>query len=111
VWSAIDLIAAGDIVEKKKPAPDIYQYALTALGLDAAEAIAIEDSAIGLRAALGAGVTTLVTRSSYTLDEDFTGAAAVVDDLGEPGAPARVVRGDPPPYGYVDPAYLRILLG
>ena len=111
VWTAIDLIAAGDIVEKKKPAPDIYLYALAALGLDPAEAIAIEDSAIGLRAAVAAGVTTLVTRSSYTLDEDFTGAAAVVDDLGEPGAPARVVRGDTPPHGYVDPAYLRILLG
>lgn len=99
VLGAIDMIAAGDVVAKKKPAPDIYAYALEALGLQPHEAIAIEDSAIGLRAALAAGVPTLVTRSSYTHDDDFAGARAVVDDLGEPGTP-----------GYVDLAYLRRLV-
>jgi HAD superfamily hydrolase (TIGR01509 family) len=110
VRDAIDLVAAGDIVEKKKPAPDIYTYALAALGLQPAEAIAIEDSEIGLRAATAAGVRTLVTRSSYTLNENFTSAVAILDDLGEPDAPAPVVRGPEPPAGFVDLRYLRSLL-
>ena len=110
VRDAIDLIAAGDIVEKKKPAPDIYLYALATLGLKSAEVIAIEDSEIGLRAATAAGVRTLVTRSSYTLNENFASAAAILDDLGEPDAPARVVRGPAPPAGFVDLRYLRSLL-
>ena len=110
MWTAIDLIAAGDIVEKKKPAPDIYLYALATLGLKSAEVIAIEDSEIGLRAATAAGVRTLVTRSSYTLNENFASAAAILDDLGEPDAPARVVRGPAPPAGFVDLRYLRSLL-
>jgi HAD superfamily hydrolase (TIGR01509 family) len=105
--AAIDLIAAGDIVPNKKPAPDIYRFALEALHFAPGEAIAIEDSALGLRAALAAGVPTLITRSSYTLEDDFAGALAVVDDLGEPDAPARVVTGPAPSRGYVDLAYLR----
>jgi HAD superfamily hydrolase (TIGR01509 family) len=109
--AAIDLVAAGDIVESKKPAPDIYLFALEALGLQSSEAVAIEDSAIGVRAARAAGIPVVVTRSSYTLDEDFTGADAVFDDLGEPDAPARVVRGKAPPGGVVDLAYLRSLTG
>lgn len=110
VFATIDLIAAGDVVAHKKPAPDIYRYALQQLGLEPGEAVAIEDSAIGLRSARAAGVATLVTRSSYTLHEDFTGALAVVDDLGEPSVPARVVSGPQPARGYVDLAYLRALV-
>ena len=35
------------------------------------------------RAALASGVSCLVTKSSYTADEDFTGAKLVVDELGD----------------------------
>ena len=35
-------------------------------------------------AALAAGLACVVTTSSYTRDEDFTGAALVVSSLGEP---------------------------
>ena len=38
----------------------------------------------GLRAALGAGLRTIVTVSSYTREEDFAGAALVVSSLGDP---------------------------
>jgi len=75
-------VFAGDVVARKKPAPDIYLLALRELGADAADAIAVEDSANGLRAALAAGLTTVVTVSSYTAEEDFTGAALVVSSLG-----------------------------
>lgn len=72
----------GDIVPHKKPAPDIYFWVLDKLGLPATDCIALEDTNNGLRAALGAGVKTYITTNQYTLHQDFTGAAAVLDDLG-----------------------------
>jgi HAD superfamily hydrolase (TIGR01509 family) len=104
---AIELIAAGDVVERKKPAPDIYEWALEGLGLAPEACVAIEDSNIGLRAALGAGLRTLVTVSDYTRGEDFSGAAAVLSSLGDDGEAARCLAGPAPPQGIVDVAYLR----
>ena len=104
-----EVIAAGDIVPAKKPAPDIYHYALEKMGLAAADCLAFEDSENGLRASLGAGLKTLVTVNDYTLDHDFTGAAVVLSDLGDPDAPNRVLAG--PDFGqpFVDVAYLKAL--
>ncbi|WP_035874612.1 HAD-IA family hydrolase [Cryobacterium sp. MLB-32] len=86
-------VFAGDVVPQKKPAPDIYLLALKALGVDPDEAIVVEDSANGLRAALGAGLRTVVTVSGYTREEDFAGASLVVTSLGDPlvGEPAEVL--------------------
>jgi HAD superfamily hydrolase (TIGR01509 family) len=85
-------VFAGDIVAAKKPAPDIYLLALRELGADPRATVVVEDSSNGLRAALAAGgLTTVVTLSSYTADEDFTGAALVVTSLGDHGSPATVV--------------------
>ncbi|MCU1549155.1 MAG: Haloacid dehalogenase [Arthrobacter sp.] len=77
-------VFAGDVVPQKKPAPDIYLLALTELNLDRDDAVVVEDSANGLRAALGAGLRTLVTVSGFTREEDFTGASLVVSSLGDP---------------------------
>ncbi len=76
-----EVIGAGDAVAHKKPAPDIYTWVLDRLDLPASECLAIEDSAVGLRAATGAGVPTVVTPSLYTAGEDFSGALTVLDDL------------------------------
>ena len=85
-------VFAGDVVPAKKPAPDIYLLALREMGLGPADVVVVEDSANGLRAALGAGLRTIVTVSSYTADEDFTGASLVVSSLGDlPDAPADVL--------------------
>ncbi len=84
-WFSV--IAAGDIVPAKKPAPDIYQWAMARLGVDAGRCLAFEDSENGLRSALAAGVRTLVTVNDYTRAHDFSGALAVLSDLGEPHAP------------------------
>ena len=78
-----DFVHAGDVVAKKKPAPDIYLLALETLGLPAHRCMVIEDSRNGLLAARGAGLPTLITTSTYTVDEDFTGAARVVPELGD----------------------------
>lgn len=104
-----EVIAAGSVVPKKKPAPDIYHYALEKLDLPPQACIAIEDSLNGLQSALGAGVVTLVTVNHYTAEQDFTGAALVLDQLGEPDLPCRVLAGGPAPDGLVDCAFLRRL--
>ena len=81
--ASFDFVHAGDCVPKKKPAPDIYLLALETLGLPPHECMVIEDSRNGLLAARGAGLPTLVTTSTYTIEEDFTGAAKVVPELGD----------------------------
>jgi HAD superfamily hydrolase (TIGR01509 family) len=90
--AAFDFVHAGDVVAKKKPAPDIYLLAKQTLGLPTSECIVIEDSRNGLVAATGAGYPTLITTSTYTVDEDFTGAVEVVPELGD--APVRVTLAD-----------------
>jgi HAD superfamily hydrolase (TIGR01509 family) len=84
-------VFAGDIVPRKKPAPDIYLLALDELGADPDATVVIEDSGNGVEAAVAAGLRTLVTVSSYTVDEDFTGASLVVSSLGDQTEAARVL--------------------
>jgi HAD superfamily hydrolase (TIGR01509 family) len=76
-------IFAGDMVKKKKPAPDVYNMAVDEMGLNKTKCIIVEDSGIGLSAAKAAGISCIVTKSSYTANEDFTGANMVVDELGD----------------------------
>ncbi|MEQ1666916.1 MAG: HAD-IA family hydrolase, partial [Sulfuriferula sp.] len=88
-----EVIAAGDIVPAKKPAADIYVWALQQMGLTAADCFAFEDSENGIKSSLGAGLKTLVTVNDYTLTHDFTGAAAIVGDMGEPDASPQIING------------------
>jgi HAD superfamily hydrolase (TIGR01509 family) len=80
-------VFAGDVVPAKKPDPAIYQLTVDRLGLDPAETLVVEDSRNGLLAATGAGLRCLVTVNGYTRDEDFSEAALVVSELGDPGRP------------------------
>ncbi len=84
-------VFAGDIVPRKKPAPDIYLLALDWLGLPADRVVVIEDSRNGLLAASGAAVTCVITVNDFTSDEDFSEAALVVSALGDPGGERAVV--------------------
>ena len=106
-------IFAGDIVPAKKPAPDIYLLALERMGARADTTVVVEDSAVGMRAAVSAGLACLVTPSSYTLAEDFTPAAAVVSSLGDQGESTTVIA-DPHDVGFGDvvdvPALQRLLV-
>ncbi len=102
-----EVIVAGDMVTAKKPAPDIHILALEALRLPAEQCLALEDSGSGLRAALAARLPTLVTINDYTAHDGFDGAVAVVDHLGEPDLPMRVLAGDLGGATYVDVAALR----
>jgi HAD superfamily hydrolase (TIGR01509 family) len=79
-----DLVLAGDVVPRKKPAPDIYLLALERLAVPAADALVIEDSRNGLLAAVGAGLRCVMTVNGYTEEEDNSEAILVVSSLGDP---------------------------
>ena len=81
------VIAAGDAVPCKKPAPDIYRLALSRLGVTPGSAVAFEDSAIGVAAAKAAGLLTVATPSDWTRDQDFAAADLVLPCLADSHAP------------------------
>ncbi len=97
-----DVIAAGDIVPAKKPAADIYEYALKELGLSTQQCIAFEDSHNGILSSLGAGLKTIITTNDYTLDHNFDGASIVLNHMGEPDTPFTVVDGDANGFQYLN---------
>jgi HAD superfamily hydrolase (TIGR01509 family) len=100
--SLFEAIAAGDIVPQKKPAPDIYHYILNQMNLAPEECIAFEDSNPGLRSALGANLTTIITVNDYTQHQDFSAASLVLNNLGEPDLPCTVLSGKISDLKYLD---------
>lgn len=82
--AVFDVIAAGDEVAAKKPAPDVYLLALDRLGLPPRAALALEDSRNGLLASVAAGIACIVSPSAYTVDEPFPEAAGVVAGFDDP---------------------------
>ena len=109
-WQQVfEIIAAGDIVPAKKPAPDIYHYTLQHMQLNAPACIAFEDSENGILATRGADLTTLITVNSYTHDHPFPQAAIVLDSLGEPDAPFNVLQGVANDFNYVNVDFLKYL--
>ena len=75
---AVEVLVTGDELSRPKPDPEIYRHALWQLGIRAADAMAVEDSAPGLRAAVAAGLATVVVTTEHSAGDDFTGAAAVL---------------------------------
>lgn len=106
----IDLVVSGEQVARKKPAPDLYQHALEKLGLSPRDTVAIEDSAMGLCAAVAAGLPTLVTTNDDTREHDFGVADAVVSGLGEPGEPWEIIKGSLDGFRFASCAALEALL-
>lgn len=76
-----DVIAAGDQVNAKKPAPDVFELALERLNLPAHDCIGFEDSLNGVLSARAAGLRVVVTPSIYTDDQDFSAAQLVQPSL------------------------------
>jgi HAD superfamily hydrolase (TIGR01509 family) len=66
-----------------KPAPDVYCAALDALGVGAAEAIAVEDSPNGVTAAKAAGLFCVAVPNGLTSTLDFSAADMVVSSLAD----------------------------
>jgi len=78
-----EVVVAGDEVDRKKPAPDVYLEVLRRLDLPAAECLAIEDSCNGVRSAAQAGIPVVATRSAYFRDDDLSDAIVVIEELTE----------------------------
>ena len=78
---AFAVVEDASTAPRKKPHPQVYLQTLARLNLPPARALALEDSANGLKAARAAGLATVITRNAFTAHHDFTGALRVLDDL------------------------------
>ncbi|NEQ99645.1 MAG: HAD-IA family hydrolase [Cyanothece sp. SIO2G6] len=106
-----EIIAGGDIVPKKKPAPDIYHYVLRQMWLKPEQCLVFEDTAHGLSAATHADLKTVITVHDYSCDQDFATAALVLNHLGEPEQPFEAIAGFSSGAAYFDLALAKRLLG
>jgi beta-phosphoglucomutase len=55
----IDAIADGNSVQQPKPAPDLFLYAAKLIGLEPTQCVVVEDAAVGVEAAIAAGMWTV----------------------------------------------------
>ncbi|MEB3216190.1 MAG: beta-phosphoglucomutase [Nostocales cyanobacterium 94392] len=69
----LDAIADGNSVTRSKPAPDLFLYAASQLGLEPADCVVVEDAASGVEAALAGGMRTIGIGSS-----EIVGAAHII---------------------------------
>mmetsp|Transcript_10285 Transcript_10285/g.34290 ORF Transcript_10285/g.34290 Transcript_10285/m.34290 type:complete len:291 (+) Transcript_10285:1014-1886(+) len=74
-------IFAGGRVVHRKPSPDIYNLCKGSLSLHSEDVVIIEDDLVGLQAAKAAHCACLITKSTYSVNDDFKTADLVVDDL------------------------------
>ncbi len=97
-FDAFDVVVGGDDVERPKPFPDPYLQAADALGIDIADAVALEDSPTGLQSALSARAVAIGV--PHIVELDGLGADALwktlsgrgVDDVAAEFARARSIR-------------------
>lgn len=78
-----DVVVSGDEVEKKKPAPDVYEKVLRLAGVSPEEAVAVEDSAVGVDAAKNAGIYCYGYRNETSGQQDLSRADEVIESLTE----------------------------
>jgi HAD superfamily hydrolase (TIGR01509 family) len=75
------VVAANGDPDRAKPAPLLYREAASILGIEPAEAVAIEDSPNGVTAARAAGMQVVAFPNPITAAMDLGEADAIVDDL------------------------------
>ncbi len=74
IFERFDKIISAAMVERGKPAPDVYLYAVRQLGLLSEECLALEDSPNGVKSAAGAGCVTVMV-------PDLTGPDSELEKL------------------------------
>lgn len=97
-FDAFDVIVSGDEVSEPKPHPEPYLRAAQILGIEPGDAVAIEDSLVGLASAVASGATTigvphivpLPESDEHTLWESLDGRTA--DDIAAVAAAREVAR-------------------
>lgn len=78
---AFDAVVTSDDVDHPKPAPDLYLLACQRLGVEPADALALEDSPSGITAAKAAGLTCIAV--PQFAETDVSAADRVIDSLEE----------------------------
>ncbi len=78
-----DCVRCGDDVERTKPAPDLYLAVLDCLGVVPSEAMAVEDSGVGVAAAKSAGLYCVAVPSALTAGHDFGRADLILRSLAD----------------------------
>ena len=78
-----DVVSTSEDVEKSKPDPSVYLFALKELGLNADEAIAIEDTENGIKAAKAAGLICCAVKNEYSASHDLSSADVVFECMDE----------------------------
>ncbi len=76
------VLANGDY-ERSKPAPDPYLAALDRFEAQREEAVVVEDSERGLRAAVAAGIECVVVANEFVAGHDLSAASYRIDSLAE----------------------------
>ncbi len=76
-------VIGGDMVERKKPDPEIYLKVQSLLKLSGKECVAFEDSSHGLNAAKNAGMYGVAIPNEFTREHDFSRADQVINSFSE----------------------------
>lgn len=76
-----EVLVAGDDVPNGKPAPDVYLEAARQLGIPPSECIAVEDSPVGVSAALAAGMFVVAVVRPHADRQGLAAASLVVERL------------------------------
>lgn len=79
-----DTVTTGTEVSVLKPSPAVYLDVLIQTGLSPDQAVAVEDSANGVRSAVAAGLRCVAASNAYTRTDDLSAAVLVADGLDDP---------------------------
>ena len=76
-----NFIGHDKMVSKPKPDSEIYLKALSILKLNAKDCLAIEDTEVSMRSAINANIKCIAFPGALALDNDFSDAFYITDDL------------------------------
>ena len=79
----MDFVLASGDYPRAKPAPDPYLAALARFNAEPHQAVVVEDSERGLRAAVAAGIDCVVVESEFVRGQDFSTATYRIETLAE----------------------------
>jgi HAD superfamily hydrolase (TIGR01509 family) len=78
-----DFLCGANEVARNKPDPSLYLLGVEKSGFQVDECLAIEDTKVGVKSAIEAGLACCAIRNDYALDEDLSTATVVVNNMGE----------------------------
>ena len=76
-----DFIGNNEVVMREKPFPDIYDYSLNFLNIEANECLAIEDTEESLKSAIAANIKCIAFPGKYHTGNKFKGSYKLVNKL------------------------------